>query len=183
MPILKSPKTVLSADEHVVSFKMLSNILPLEKRQKYIGNYISFIPVTINGYESIEEIAKDIHDRIREFKTTQLNLSLFSLVEDAVKAAAVGKEDEEISFIVTNWNNYAFIDNPEFLSGCRSIKHLSGTNIEPRDTLGGALVNRPVLVISLSPEDELCLSFFASIRSDDESRAIAEQIEKVFSEL
>ncbi len=170
-------------DEHIVSFKMLSNILPVDIRQEYIGNYISFVPVTVEGHRPVEDIAKGIQERILEFKTTQLNLSLFRLVEDAVKAEAVGGADEELSFIVTNWNNYAFINNPEYLSGCQPLRHISGVNIEPKDTLGGSLVNRPVMVISLSPGDELCLSFFPSLRSDEETHEIMESIGKVFSAL
>ncbi len=170
-------------EQHIVSFKMLSNILPVDMRPQYSGNYISFVPVTVDGHAPVEEIAKDIHDRIREFKATQLNLSLFSLVEEAVQASAVGGADEELSFIVTNWNNYAFINDPEFLSGCQSLRHISGVNIEPKDTLGGSLVNRPVMVISLSPGDELCLSFFPSLRSDEETQEIMESIGKVFTAL
>jgi hypothetical protein len=170
-------------EQHIVSFKMLSNILPVEMRQQYSGNYISFVPVTVDGHAPLKNIAKDIHHRIREFKTTQLNLSLYKLVEDAVQAKAVGDADEELSFVVTNWNNYSFINNPNYLSGCRSLRHISGANIQPKDTLGGSLVNRPVIVISLSPGDELCISFFPSIRSDDESRDIIEHVSQVFSTL
>jgi hypothetical protein len=167
-------------DQHLVSFKMLSNILPVDIRHQYSGNYISFVPVTVDGHAPLKDIARDIHQRIREFKTTQLNLSLFRLVEEAVEAEAVGGADEELSYIVTNWNNYRFLNNPDFLSGCRSIRHISGVNIEPKDTLGGSLVNRPVMVISLSPGDELCLSFFPSLRSDDETNEIMEHIARVF---
>ena len=162
---------------------MLSNLLPIEMRQQYSGNYISFIPVSVDGHLPIETLAKSIHDRIREFKTTQLNLSLFSLVEDAVKASQVGTVDEEISFIVTNWNNYTFLNQHDYLQGCRSVKHISGVNIEPKDTLGALLVNRPVMVINLSPDKSLCLSYFPSLRSEQETIEIAESMENVFSHI
>jgi hypothetical protein len=167
-------------DKHLISCKMLSNILPAEMRSKYSGNYISFIPVSVEGHKEIEEMAKDIHDRIREFKSTQLNLSLYRLVDDAVKAASIDGSDDDISYVVTSWNNYAFLNNPEFLSGCESLKHISGVNIEPKDALGGCLVNRPVMVTSLSPGDDLCLSFFPSLRSDEETRDIIKHIDQVF---
>ncbi|MCW8931251.1 MAG: hypothetical protein OQL19_13545 [Gammaproteobacteria bacterium] len=169
--------------EHIISFKMVSNILPKDLRDKYFGNYISFIPVSVDGHLSVEDIAYSINERIKEFKSTQLNLSIFSLVEDAVKASEVGSVDEEMSFIVTNWNNYTFLNNPDYLSGCQSIKHISGVNIEPKDTLGALLVNRPVLVINLSPDEELCLSYFPSLRSDDETLQIAESMEKAFADI
>ena len=169
--------------EHIISFKMLSNLLSEDMRQNYSGNYIAFVPVTVNGHESLEEIANDIQARVTEFKQTQLNLSLFGLVEDAVQASAVGEADDEISFIVTSWNNYSFINNPDYLSDCDSITHYSGVNIEPKDTLGGSLVNRPVMVISLSPDGRLCLSYFPSLRSDMETQQIAKHMDKIFNRL
>jgi hypothetical protein len=169
--------------EHIISFKMLSNLLPEDMKAYYSGNYIAFVPVTVNGHESLEEIANDIQARVTEFKQTQLNLSLFGLVEDAVQASAVGEADEEISFIVTSWNNYSFMNSKDYLTDCDSITHYSGVNIEPKDTLGGSLVNRPVMVISLSPDGRLCLSYFPSLRSDMETQQIAKQMDKIFNRI
>jgi len=137
--------------------------------------------VTVNGDDKLEDIAFAIDKRVKEFKQTQLNLSIYSLVEDAVQAEAVGIEDEKISLIVTNWNNYRFIKEKDYLNSCRSIAHISGVNIEPKDTLGGVLVNQPVIAISLSPDEMLCLSYFPSIRSDAENKQIADQMDRVFS--
>jgi hypothetical protein len=165
---------------HIISFRMLSNILPDEKRQLYSGNYIAFVPVTIAGQDRIEDIAQSINERIKEFKQTQLDLSLFDLVESAVQANEVGKADDEISFIVTNWNNYSFINNKDYLSDCTSLQHISCVNIEPKDTLGGSLVNRPVMAISLSPDEQLCLSFFPSLDNDQRSQEILSYIKQIF---
>ncbi len=167
--------------EHIISFKMLSDILTPTMRQKYSGNYIAFVPVTVEGNQSLENIAKDIDDRVIEFKSTNLDVSVFSLTEDAVKAAMVGTADEPLSFIVTNWNNITFTTKEDFLNNCQSIRHQSGVNIEPKDCLGASLVNRPVFVINFSPNGELCLSLFPSLESVGINQNIDKQLKTLFA--
>lgn len=166
-------------EQHLISFKMLSDLLSPELRQQYLGNYIAFVPVSVEGHRPIPEMAKDIHDRIRRFKASKLDLTIFQLTEEAIESAVVGTEDEPLSFVVTNWSNYKFLGSAEYLHGCRSLRHQSGVNIEPRDTLGAVLVNRPILVVNMSPNGELCLSFFPSLRSEEETLAVAEHIGEV----
>ncbi len=168
-------------EEHLISFKMLSDLLAPELRQKYSGNYIAFVPVSVDGEKPIEEIAKQVHDRIREFKTTKLDVSIFKLTEEAVEQALVGTADDALSFVVTNWNNYRYLNSDEYLHGCQSVRHQSGVNIEPRDALGAILVNRPILVINMSAPDEVCLSFFPSLRSEEENLEVAKHIGDVIN--
>lgn len=169
-------------DKHLISCKMLSDLLSPELRRKYLGNYIAFVPVSVEGDLPIEEMAKCIHDRIRHFKDSKLDATIFKLVEEAVDAAQVGTSDDALSFVVTNWTNHRFLGTPHFLHGCQSLRHQSGVNIEPKDTLGAILVNRPILVINMSFDYELCLSFFPSLRSEAENRAVAAHIEQVFDQ-
>ena len=150
--------------KHKISFKMLSDLLNNEDRQRYTGNYISFLPVTVDGEKSLSDIALQIHNRMVEFKTQGIDVSMFSLTEEAIKQELVGTSDEALSFVVTNWNNYDYLGCDRFLHDCISKKHLSAVNIEPKDNLGAALVNRPVAVINFSPNKELCLSFFPSLK-------------------
>jgi hypothetical protein len=175
-------KTRNSPEKHLISFKMLSDLLSPELRSQYNGNYIAFVPVSVDGDLAVEEMAKSIHDRIRHFKESKLDLTIFKLTEEAVEAALVGKENDPLSFVVTNWNNYRFLNDPDYLHGCESLRHQSGVNIEPKDTLGAILVNRPILVINMSPNQELCLSFFPSLRAEEENLAVAEHIGEVFQE-
>ena len=164
-----------------ISFKMLSDLLAPELRERYCGNYIAFVPVSVDGELPIEQIAEQIHRRIREFKEKKIDVSLFRAVEDAVRQGAVGTSDDALSFVVTNWNNYRFLQQPDFLHGCTSLRHQSGVNISPRDVLGAVLVNRPILVINESLNDELCLSFFPSLRSEAENIALADRIAAHFA--
>ncbi len=167
-------------EKHSISFKMLSDLLGPELRQLYCGNYIAFVPVTVEGDQPLQEIAKNIHDRTRYIKTSKLDLTLFELTEQAIEDALVGTVDEPLSFVVTNWSNYKFLDTQEYLHGCQSLRHQSGVNIDPLDTAGAVLVNRPILVINLSPNNELCLSFFPSLRSEEETLLVADHIGDVF---
>jgi hypothetical protein len=93
----------------------------------------------------------------------------------------MGKSDEELSYIVTNWTNFPFIESSNFLHGCQSLRHSSGVNINPLDTVGGALVNRPVMAINMSAKQELCLSYFPSLRNEQETLEIAREIKDIFS--
>lgn len=167
-------------EQHIISFRMLSDLLGSELHQEYCGNYIAFVPVSVEGSKSIQDMAKDIHDRTRHIKTSKLDLTLFKLTEEAIEAALVGTEDDPVSFVVTNWSNYYFLNSLEYLHGCQSLRHQSGVNIEPRDTLGAILVNRPILVINMSPDNKLCLSFFPSLRSEMETLEVADHIGDVF---
>lgn len=168
------------AADHQISFKMLSDILTPAMRQQYTGNYIAFVPVTVNAGNSIAEIANEINDRIIEFKTNNIDVSVFALTEDAISQGLVGTADESLSFVVTNWNNFTFNNQEDYLADCTSIRHQSGVNIEPKDNLGAALVNRPVFVINFSPNDELCISQFPSLDSAKVNQNIAIQLDHVF---
>jgi len=170
-------------ERQTISFKMLSDLLAPELRAQFGGNYIAFVPVSVDGSQPVEEIASEIHCRIREFKERKIDVSLFRAVEDAVQQGLVGTVDDPLSFVVTNWNNYDFLNRADFLHGCKSLRHQSGVNIDPRDTLGAVLVNRPILVINLSAPDEVCLSFFPSLRDEAENLALADRIGKVFTSL
>jgi len=167
-------------ESQTISFKMLSDLLAPDLRAQYAGNYIAFVPVSVDGSLPIEEIAFHVHRRIREFKEQKIDASLFRAVEDAVQLGVVGTAHEPLSFIVTNWNNYDFLNTDDFLHGCTSLRHQSGVNIDPRDTLGAVLVNRPVMVINLATPDEVCLSFFPSLRNEAENRALADSIGELF---
>ncbi len=150
-------------EHHEISFKMLSDLLPAALRVKYIGNYIAFVPVSVKGEKTIVDIALDIHLRTIEFKTLGIDVSQFTLTEEAIEQELVGTAEDDISFVVTNWNNYDYLNTENYIDGCQSGAHISGVNIAPKDELGAALVNRPVAVISFSPDDTLCLSFFPSL--------------------
>lgn len=169
-------------ERQTISFKMLSDLLAPELRAHYGGNYIAFVPVSVDGERPVEEIAAQIHARIREFKTQKIDVSLFRAVEDAVRAGVVGTVDDPLSFVVTNWNNYAFLERADFLDGCTSLRHQSGVNIDPRDVLGAVLVNRPILVVNQSAADEVCVSLFPSLRAQAENEAVAAAIGEVFGQ-
>lgn len=165
---------------HTVSFKMLSDLLEPALRERYCGNYIAFVPVSVDGGLPLPEMAKAVHERIREFKETRQDVTIFQLTEEAVDAGIVGEATDPLSFVVTNWNNYRYLGGNEYLHGCQSVRHQSGVNISPRDTLGAGLVNRPVMVVNMSAPGEACISFFPSLRSQQENRELAGHIETLF---
>ena len=86
-----------------------------------------------------------------------------------------------MSFIVTNWNNYNYLNSNSYLTNCESLKHLSAVNIEPKDNLGAALVNRPVAVVNFSPNSELCLSYIPSLRNQKENKDLLTQFKTILN--
>lgn len=167
---------------HNICFKMVSDILTTDLRQKYSGNYIAFIPVCIEGDKALEDMAKDINDWVVNFKMFGLNTSVFSLTEKAINKGVVGNSDDPLSFIVTNWNNYAFLNTKMFLTNCQSVRHQSGVNINPKDLLGATLVNRPVLVINFSPDGELCISQFPSLDQPTVNYNLSKHLSIIFNQ-
>lgn len=165
---------------HTVSFKMLSDLLEPSLRARYCGNYIAFVPVSVDGSLPLPRMAKAVHDRIREFKETRQDVTIFQLTEEAVDAGIVGEATDALSFVVTNWNNYRYLGTQEYLHGCENVRHQSGVNIDPRDTLGAGLVNRPVMVVNMSAPGEACVSFFPSLRAQQENRDLAGYIGALF---
>lgn len=166
---------------HIISFKMLSDILsPSLRKNKYSGNYIAFVPVSVNGGNKLAEMANDINNWVVDFKKTELDTSVFALTEDAIDNALVGTADEPLSFVVTNWSNFSFIETKSFLTNCESIRHQSAVNINPKSSLGSALVNRPILVINFSPCGELCISQFPSLSSQAVNDSLGEYLNAIF---
>ncbi|ARU58942.1 hypothetical protein OLMES_4954 [Oleiphilus messinensis] len=166
--------------EHIISGKTVSDLLSPEMRKDYIGNYIAFVPLTTRGEPDIEDIAKAVHERIVEFKAKQINLTCFELVEAAANENIMGTADEELSYVITNWNNYRFLADKNLIHGCESIAHLSAVNVDPKDAGGAALINRAIVVINLSFNDQLCFSMFPSLRNDDENRLLVAEVERLF---
>jgi len=167
---------------HTISGKTVSDLLSPEMRESYIGNYIAFVPISTAGEDEVEKVAKDVHDRIVEFKSKQINLTCFEGVEAAAQENLVGTADDELSYVITNWNNYRFLSGKEFLHGCKSLSHLSAVNVAPLDEGGAALINRAIVVINLSLDDKLCFSMFPSLRDDEENRLLVKEVEKLFQQ-
>ncbi len=168
-------------EEHLISGKTVSDLLSPQMRESYIGNYIAFVPISTRGEGDIEDIAKAVHDRIVEFKSKQINLTCFEGVEAAAQENLVGTADDELSYVITNWNNYRFLSGEELLQGCKSVSHLSAVNVAPLDEGGAALINRAIVVINLSLDDKLCFSMFPSLRDDEENRLLVSEVEKLFN--
>ncbi len=170
-----------TSDKQIIAGKTVSDLLTQGLREQYIGNYIAFVPISTPGEIPIEEIAKRVHDRTVEFKTKQINLSCFDLVEQGAEENAVGTEDDELSYVITNWNNYRFLSSRSFLAGCESLALHSSVNVDPLDAGGAALINRAIVVINLNFDDELCFSMFPSLRDDTENRQLVGEVESLFN--
>lgn len=168
--------------QQTVSGKMVADLLTPGLREQYIGNYIAFVPVSSEGEASIADIAKSIHNRIVEFKSKQIDVTCFNFVEQGAEENAVGTENEDLSYVITNWNNYRFLAARTFLVGCESIALHSAVNVAPLDAGGAALINRLIVVINLNFDDQLCFSMFPSLRDDAENKRLVNEVERLFNE-
>ncbi|NTS77031.1 hypothetical protein HR060_09115 [Catenovulum sp. SM1970] len=171
------------AKEQTIAGKMVVDIIPNDDRHNHVGNYIGFVPLSTDGHISLADIAKSINDYIVEVKETQLNLTCFDLVEDLAQQKVIGTANEPFSYIITNWNNYNFLQGKDYLHGCESVAHISGVNVDPIDATGAALINRPVFVVNMSFDDQVYISLFPSLVDDKINQQLVDEIMNIQSTL
>ncbi len=167
--------------KHIISGRMVSDILPSEMRTKYLGNYIAFVPINTNGESSLAEKAKEINERVIECKTKKLNLSCFQFLELKQDSFNVNVEDNNPSYIITNWNNHRFMTEEEFLFDCKSLEQRGGIKINPIDNTAAKFLSQPIIAINLSFNNQLFISIFPSLSCDEENKNILNEMQKIFN--
>lgn len=168
--------------QNVISFRMLSDILTPRMRKKYIGNYISYVPVSVDAEQSVCAIAKAIDDWVLEFRDSKLDVSQFKFLEFAIAKRLVGKQDDPVSYSISQVSHRALMKKKQTLNGARFIDIIGGINAEPRDLMGGMMNNKPVICTSLSEQNRLFMTFYPMIGSDEGSLLIVDTIEKVLTD-
>ncbi|QYN46392.1 hypothetical protein [Gilliamella sp. ESL0405] len=171
------------ANAEMISYRMLSDILTPKMRNQYLGNYIAYVPVTMNANQSLIDIAQNIDAWVKEFRDTKLDVSQYSFLEFAIAKKLVGKKDDPISFTHTSFNNRRLFKKVNTLIGATFIEMIASINSEPLDLMGAMMNNKIIACTSLSNSNRLYLTFYPLIGSDQPSIDVADALALVITQL
>lgn len=159
-----------------ISFRMLADILSPRQRKQYLGNYIAYVPLTLDASLPLAELALQVEARVSQCRQQRIDLSQFRFLETAISRRWVGKVDDPVSYAITSVSNHRLNKAPHTLPGARFVEMLGAVNAQPRDEMGGLMNNKPVICTVLSPGQQLFLTFYPMIGPDDDNRRIADYV-------
>ncbi len=170
------------AENHKISFFMFTDLLLPELRKQYCGNYVSGFPVTVEGNRDLEDIANDIGAIITAYKASKMDWSISALGPSAKRCNTLTKQQvkdatefqNNLSFMVSNWTNFRFDSDSNFLNNCRTLEHRNALRMEP-DGRALTQINHLVLIVSIGPRNSLCVSMMYALKN--ELYTIADSIE------
>ncbi|MDP5213372.1 hypothetical protein ORJ66_10000 [Pseudoalteromonas tunicata] len=155
------------AESPLISFRVIVDILNLGLRKKLIGNYIAYLPITINASKSLIDMGKEISSRIFEAKMDQQDISMYKLLEFALGSGMAVKANDPVSFIVSHIGNYPLQANPELLANAKLSDFAACANANPSDLMGAKLNNRPTICFNLNQHHELFIGMFHSLTKNN----------------
>lgn len=167
------------AQADTVSFRMLADILSPRQRKQYLGNYIAYVPLTLDAGAPLAELARQVEARTAQCRQQRLDLSQFRFLETAIARRWVGKVDDPVSYVITSVSNHRLGKRPHLLPGAEFVDMLGAVNAQPRDEMGGLMNNKPVVCSVLSPGQRLLLTFYPMIGPDDDNRRIAQAVSEL----
>lgn len=174
-PITPRPSTI--------SFYVCVDLLGQQLRARYSGNYIAPVPISVDASRTLPEVAFQIDERVREIRAQGLHLSVFRAMEEATRQPVLRMDDSPLSFAISNWTNHEFLGRAEFLRNCQSRGHFGGFNVNPADSLGAGMINRPMVVINRSVENECCVSIAPCLNAETNRAALMSSIAETISSI
>ncbi|RZQ51495.1 hypothetical protein C1E23_19205 [Pseudoalteromonas phenolica] len=151
----------------LISFRVIVDILNLGLRKKLLGNYIAYLPVTIDASKSLINMSKDISSHIFEAKMNQQDISMYKLLEFALGSGMAVKANDPVSFIVSHIGNYHLQANPDLLANAKLSDFAACANANPSDLIGAKLNNRPTICFNLNQQHELFIGMFHSLTKNN----------------
>ncbi|WP_051143740.1 AMP-binding protein [Psychromonas hadalis] len=164
--------------KHRVSFRVIVDILNAPQRKKLLGNYIAYLPVTIDGRQSLKQIADSINERLLQARLVRADVSMYKLLGFALGSGMANKSNDPVSYIVANIDNLSLNLNPEMLVGACLSQFKATANAVVLDAGGAQLNNRPTVCFSLSSDHLLLVSFFNTVSKSDIQHQWLDRIEQ-----
>lgn len=175
-------KTEVSGDRQV-SFRVMIDILNLAQRRTMIGNYIAYVPITVDGSLPLADLAHVISQRVLHVKQSRADVSMYKMLEFALGSGMATRVNDPVSYIVSGINNLTQNANPNFLQGATCDHFHALANAIPRDEHGAKLNNRPTLCFSISRQYNLCLSFFNTVSDPQTPHRVLNVLSKCFQQV
>lgn len=167
---------------HTISFRVMIDILNFPMRKKYIGNYIAYLPVTVDGRLPLHTIADHINERLYKAKVAKEDVSMYKMLEFALSSGMANKNNDPVSYIIANINNVTMMNNPYSLKGAECYEHKAIANAWPQDIKGAQLNNRPTLCFNLLSNNQLFLGFFNTVTEPAIPTQLVEKIKSCLAE-
>ena len=165
-----------------ISFRVMVDILNVGLRRKLFGNYIAYLPVTVDVTQSVADIAVEIRRRIYEAKLKRQDVSMYKMLEFALGSGMANKSGDPISYIVSNNDNLFMSSHPNFMQGAKCEKFDACANAAPTDIRGAQLNNKPTLCFNLTPAHELFIGFFNTVTDPQINIHFLEQINQILAQ-
>lgn len=143
-----------------ISFRVMVDLLNVKQRKLYIGNYIAYLPVTIDASIPLPALAQQVNQRVMQARQARQDVSMYKLLEFALSSGAANKQNDQVSFIVSAIGNQRLLSNPGLLPQCQYLDLQASANAVPADFAGVQLNNRPTICFHFNREQQLTLSFF-----------------------
>lgn len=169
--------------KHQVSFRVMVDIINAPQRRKLLGNYIAYLPVTIDGRQSLKQIAHAINERLLQARLSRADVSMYKLLEFALGSGMANKSNDPVSYIVANIDNFSLKLNPEMLTGACLSQFQASANAVVLDEGGAQLNNRPTICFSLSTDHQLLVSFFNTLSEVDVQQQWLDKIEQEIQDI
>jgi hypothetical protein len=146
-----------------LSFRVMVDILNAGLRKQILGNYIAYLPVTVDGSMPIDEIATHVNKQIYTAKVTKKDISMYKLLEFALGSGMANKTNDPVSYIISNVSNPLINFNSNLMKGACCQKFEAYSNSLPIDFKGAQLNNRPAICFHLNANKQLFVSFFNTL--------------------
>lgn len=166
-----------------ISFRVMVDILNAGLRKKIFGNYIAYLPVTIDANLPVENISMVINQNLYQAKLARQDVSMYKMLEFALSSGLANKTNDPVSYIISNINNVAINANPEMMAGATCELFEACANAAPKDVQGAQLNNRPTLCYNLTNNHQLYISFFNTVTDPLLNEHFLTQIDNVINEL
>jgi len=171
--------------QEYIGHMTLATGLPETERSRYVGNYTGAITHNLPAAASIEENARLVHEELqagRRRKTIEAFMWLFDATAPKIdkwkgdEVLRSVKKDPTL-FCLTNWSNWRFANDPEYIKGCRSIEMSGRTGGEPR-LENSQVINKPFALICMCPGNKVNLRIEAPL--EDQLLPVMDELDKIF---
>ncbi len=150
----------LPLPDNRISFRVMIDLLNVTQRKLYIGNYIAYLPVTIDASLPLPALAQRVNQRVMQARQARQDVSMYKLLEFALRSGAANQQNDQVSFIVSGIGNQRLLSNPGLLPDCQWLELQAAANSVPTDQTGIRLNNRPTICFHFNLEQQLVLTFF-----------------------
>lgn len=170
-------------DAHQISFRVMVDILNAPMRGQYIGNYIAYLPVTVDGRLPLHVIAAAINERLLNARQNREDISMYKLLEFALGSGMANKRNDPVSYIIANIDNISLTHNPHMLQGAQYQQFCATANAAPVNLGGAQLNNRPTVCFNLAADNRLLLSFFNTVTDPQINSLLLDNIDAELKKL